>query len=100
MTNPDEKILPILELEELVEIFDYTNRRAAVRAIKEGSFPVPVFKLAGRLVAHRVGDRDLRRAARGQPMLAFAGWIEAGDRLITEPRLDKYRKTGQQERKQ
>lgn len=51
MTNPD-KLLPILELDELVEIFEYTNVRAARRAIRLETFPVPTFELAGRTVAH------------------------------------------------
>jgi len=45
-------ILPILELDELVETFEYVNIRAAKRAIRLGIFPVPTFKLAGRTVAH------------------------------------------------
>jgi len=51
MTNPD-KLLPILEFDELVEIFEYTNARAARRAMKLGKFPIPTFELAGRTVAH------------------------------------------------
>lgn len=49
MTNT---ILPILELDELVETFEYVNIRAAKRAIRLGKFPVPTFDLAGRTVAH------------------------------------------------
>lgn len=53
MATPDnDKLLPIYELEELVEIFEYTNVRAARRAIRLGKFPVPTFELAGRTVAH------------------------------------------------
>ena len=53
MATPDnDKLLPILTLEELVEIFEYTNMRAARRAIRLGTFPVPLFELAGRTVAH------------------------------------------------
>ena len=53
MAKPDnERLLPILEFEELVEIFEYTNERAARRALRLGKFPVPVFELAGRTVAH------------------------------------------------
>ena len=51
MTNPD-KLLPILELDELMEIFEYPNKRSIRRAIRLGSFPVPTFELAGRTVAH------------------------------------------------
>ena len=51
MTNPD-KLLPILEFDELVALFEYTNERAARRAIRLDKFPVPTFELAGRTVAH------------------------------------------------
>jgi hypothetical protein len=47
-----QNILPILELDELVETFEYKNVRAAKRAIRLGKFPVPTFDLAGRTVAH------------------------------------------------
>lgn len=53
MATPDnDSLLPIYELAELVEIFEYTNIRAARRAIRLEKFPVPVFELAGRTVAH------------------------------------------------
>lgn len=58
MTNPDneneteEKLLPILEFNELIEIFEYTNERAARRAMRLDKFPVPTFEFAGRTVAH------------------------------------------------
>lgn len=53
MTTPDNnRLLPIFEFDELVEIFEYTNERAARRAIRLGKFPVPTFELAGRTVAH------------------------------------------------
>jgi hypothetical protein len=48
----NNNILPILELDELVETFEYKNLRAARRAIRLGKFPVPTFDLAGRTVAH------------------------------------------------
>lgn len=47
-----QNLLPILELDELVETFEYKNLRAAKRAIRLGKFPVPTFDLAGRTVAH------------------------------------------------
>jgi hypothetical protein len=50
--EPEERLLPILELDELIEIFEYTNERAARRAMRLGIFPVPTFQLAGRTVAH------------------------------------------------
>lgn len=51
MTNPDN-LLPILEFDELIEIFGYPNSRSARRAIRLGRFPVPVFQFANRTVAH------------------------------------------------
>ena len=44
--------LPIIELDELVELFQYTNRRALVRAIRLKRFPIKTFDVGGRLVAH------------------------------------------------
>lgn len=52
MTNPDTRLTPILEFDELVEIFGYVNERAARRAVRLGTFPIPTFELAGRTVAH------------------------------------------------
>ena len=52
MANPDDKLLPILEFDELVALFEYVNPRAARKAITKGTFPVPTFVLAGRTVAH------------------------------------------------
>jgi hypothetical protein len=52
MANPDTRLTPILEFDELVEIFGYVNERAARRALRLGTFPIPTFELAGRTVAH------------------------------------------------
>ena len=41
----------VFELDELVEMFGYRNRRAAQRKIRLGTFEVPTFTLAGRRVA-------------------------------------------------
>jgi hypothetical protein len=101
MTNPDEKILPILEMDEMVEIFDYTNRRAAVRAIKQGTFPVPVFELAGRYVAH-VDAVSLYFEEQRQASMTWLkdryGITESDTKIATTPKLDIYRKMGQKER--
>lgn len=43
--------MPYLELDELVAIFGYKNERAAKAAIRRGSFPIEVYKLASRWVA-------------------------------------------------
>ena len=47
MTN-----LPYMELEEVAVLLGYKNRRAAVRAIKNGKFEIPTYELAGRRVAN------------------------------------------------
>lgn len=44
--------LPILEFDELVEVFQYKNARALRRAIRLKLFPIKTFLLAGRTVAH------------------------------------------------
>jgi hypothetical protein len=41
-----------MELEDLTAVFGYKNRRAAVRAIKNNTFPIPTYELAGRRVAN------------------------------------------------
>lgn len=102
MTNPDDKLLPVLEMDELVELFEYKNRRAAVRAIKEGTFPVPVFTLApGRMVAH-VDAISLFFEEQRQASMTWLkeryGITESETRQRTTPRLDAYRRIGQQER--
>lgn len=51
-TSNNDRLLPIMEFDELVELFEYKNERAARRALRLGTFPVPVFELAGRTVAH------------------------------------------------
>ena len=101
MTDNNEKLLPIFEFDELVEIFEYTNSRAARRAIKNGTFPVPVFELANRTVAH-IDAVTLffseQRQASMQWLKHRYGIEEDGFRLPTEPRLDLYRKLGVKER--
>lgn len=52
MTKPNDSITPILEFDELTEVFGYKNERAARRALRLDKFPVPTFELAGRTVAH------------------------------------------------
>ena len=47
-----EITLPYMELEEVSVLLGYKNRRAAVRAIKNGKFEVPTYELAGRRVAN------------------------------------------------
>ena len=44
--------MPILELDELQEIFEYPNRRSLNRSIRLGRFPIPLFTFQGRRVAH------------------------------------------------
>ncbi len=44
--------LPYMELDEVAALLGYVNRRAAVRAIKNGKFEIPTYELAGRRVAN------------------------------------------------
>jgi len=44
--------LPIYELDDLQEIFDYPNRRALNRALRSGALPIKIFKLRGVRVCH------------------------------------------------
>jgi hypothetical protein len=53
MTKKRNKYMPILEMDELQEIFEYPNRRSMNRSIRLGRFPVPLFMLQGRRVAHK-----------------------------------------------
>ncbi len=69
MTDNDN-LLPIYELAELVEIFEYTNIRAARRAIRLEIFPVPVFELAGRTVAH-IDSVDLLMKRKRQEAMRY-----------------------------
>jgi len=96
-----EKMLPILEFDELVEIFEYTNQRAARRAIKAGTFPVPVFEMANRTVAHvdavELYFTEQRNASMSWLKRKYG--IEPGEQhLPTSPRLDLYRQLGRKER--
>ena len=44
--------LPYMEMEEVAAVLGYKNRRAAVRAIKDGLFELPTYTLAGRHVVN------------------------------------------------
>lgn len=44
--------IPVIEIDEMVDIFGYMNRRALIRAIREDRFEVPLFTLGNRKVAH------------------------------------------------
>lgn len=43
--------MPYLEMDELTVLFGYKNTRAAIAAIRKETFPVDVYRLAGRWVA-------------------------------------------------
>lgn len=47
-----KKVLPVFEMDELMEIFEYPNRRALNRALRTGRLPIDVFWLSGRRVCH------------------------------------------------
>ena len=93
-------LLPIFEFDELVEIFGYTNTRAAKRAVVAGTFPVPTFKMAGRTVAHADALTLYFQERRTQSL----SWLNKRYgidptklELPTEPRLDLYRRLGNEE---
>jgi hypothetical protein len=44
--------LPYYELEELAALLGYANARAIKRRIKQGTFEIPTYQLAGRRVAN------------------------------------------------
>jgi hypothetical protein len=92
------EILPILEFDELIEIFEYPSKRSAKRAIANGTFPVPVFTMAYRTVAHVDAVELYFSEQRKESMewLRRRYGIKPSNRLVpTEPRLDLYRKLGQ-----
>lgn len=95
-------ILPILEIDELAEIFEYPNVRQARRAIRAGKFPVPVFQFAGRTVAHVDAIEVYFEKQREASMMWLKDryGIEPGPGTVpTTPRLEAYRKMGAKERK-
>ena len=47
-----KNILPIYEVADLQEIFDYPNRRSICRALRTGALPIKMFRLRGRRVCH------------------------------------------------
>lgn len=96
-----DNILPILEFDELVELFEYTNHRAARRAVKAGTFPVPVFEMAGRTVAH-VDAVELYFSEQREASMSWLkkryGVEPNSTDIPTSPRLDLYRQIGLKER--
>jgi len=70
-------LLPILELDELVETFGYQNIRAAKRAIRLGTFPIPTFTLAGRVVAHVDAVAKLFEEKKKETMQQMEGWDDS-----------------------
>ena len=52
MSSIFSQIIPIYELDELQEIFDYPNRRSLNRALNNGTLPLKLFKLRNRRVCH------------------------------------------------
>lgn len=92
-----DQILPILEFDELIELFEYTNQRAARRAINNGTFPVPVFTLANRTVAHVDAVTLYFNEQRSASMtwLKNRYGIEENELTVkSSPKLDLYRKIG------
>ncbi len=50
--------IPWIEIGEIYHYFGYKNRRAAIRAIRVGTFPLATYELAGRQVV----DKEVARA--------------------------------------
>lgn len=46
------RILPIYDLDELQEIFEYPNRRSLNTALRSGKLPIKTFVLRNRRVCH------------------------------------------------
>lgn len=88
------KILPILELDELAELFDYPSLRQVKRAIRAGTFPIPLFKLGKRYVAHvdavELWFTDQRKASMSWMERRYK--LDPEDVAASEPRLDLLRK--------
>jgi len=45
---------PFYEIDQIWQILGFTNRRAAIRSIRVGTFPISTYELAGRKVVDRV----------------------------------------------
>ena len=56
LTMSDGWEIPWYEIGDVYPYFGYVNRRAAVRAVRVGKFPVPSYILSGR---KRVVDRQV-----------------------------------------
>ncbi len=71
-----KKILPIYDIDELIEIFDFPNRRSINRALRTGALPIKMFQLRGRRVCHvDVVERYFENMKKeGIEALENAGW--------------------------
>lgn len=56
--------LPYFLLDEIYELFGYTNRRSAYNAIRLGRFPVRTYKIGRSIVADREVVREFFRRER------------------------------------
>ena len=56
LTMSDGWEIPWYEIDDVYPYFGYVNRRAALRAIRVGTFPCPTYILSGRM---RVVDREV-----------------------------------------
>jgi len=94
MTDKAPNMLPILEFDELVEIFGYTSLREAQKDIRAGKFPVPLFKMARRTVAHVDAVKVYFDERRDESMtwLKRRYGIDPADIAPTEARLDLLQK--------
>jgi len=56
--------IPYFTLDEIYELFGYTNRRSCYNAIRAGVFPVRTFKIGRTIVADREVVREFFRSER------------------------------------
>jgi len=63
---------PWYDIDEIYPLLGYKNRRAAVRAIRVGRFPVPTYRICGRRpVVDRVVLREYFRRNREEGLEPF-----------------------------
>jgi hypothetical protein len=68
------KILPIYDLDEIQEIFDYPNRRSLNRALRTGKLPIKMFWLRGRRVCHVAVIEKYFEKMKAEGLAALDDW--------------------------
>ena len=74
--------LPYVGVKELTYIFNYASEESTRKAISRGNFPVPVFKLAGNIVADTEVVREYFRLQREEGLAALKTCPRCGHRLM------------------